>query len=151
MNQRSQKSGKGNKPTGQVGPSQLPPNIFTPPQQPSFTVQHTQQVRTIFDPDVLRQYQTMVPDAPERVLRVFEQNAATERSVRDRALTAQVADNRRRDWMAFLIIMGGLIAAVAFAWLGKPGLSGSTLLGLAGYAAWGFLVRKGKPPSNPAK
>jgi len=112
------------------------------------TVEHHQQVRTIFDPEVLRQYQTMVPDAPERVLRVFEQNSATERDVRSNALQAQIWDNRRRDWMAFGIIFGGMVISAIFAALGVIWLSGATLLGIAGYSVTGFLLRRQDKPKQ---
>lgn len=120
-----------------------------PTPRPSVTFRQ-EQVTTIFEPEVLRKYQAMVPDAPERVLRVFEQNAATEREIRTIALKAQVADNRRRDWMAFGIIFGGLAVSAIFAWLDKPWHSGATLVAIAAYSTWGFLIKRGKaPPPQP--
>lgn len=108
-------------------------------------------MRTIFDPEILKQYQAMVPDAPERVLRVFEQNSATERETRASALQAQIKDNRRRDWMAFAIIFGGMVISAVFAALDKPWHSGATLIGIAAYSVIGFLQKRGpqaKPPDQ---
>lgn len=112
--------------------------------------QHHQQVRTIFDPEVLRQYSEMVPDAPERVLRVFELNSETERSTRTTALDAQIKDNRRRDWMAFGIIFGGMVTSAILAAIGTVWLSGATLVGIAAYSVIGFLQKRGPQTKPPA-
>ena len=107
--------------------------------------QTTQTVQTIFDPDVLRRYREMVPDAPERVLAVFEKNSATERHLAEGALAAQRADNQRRDWMAFAIIIGGMVTSGAMAYLDKPWLSGGALVAITAYAVIGYLQKPKKP------
>jgi uncharacterized membrane protein len=110
--------------------------------------QHT--VKTIFDPDVLQKYGEMVPDAPERVLKVFEQNSATERYMVENSLNAMRDDNRRRDWMAFAIIIGGIAASAFFAYLKVTWLSGAALVAIVFYAVIGYL-QKSKPPPPPTK
>ena len=130
-------------------------------QQPGHTqvFSQTQHVTTIFDPDVLRKYSELVPNAPERVLAVFEKNSETERAVQhalidqQKATTAiqtnalfhQAADNRRRDWMAFWIIIAGLVASGVFAYLKTEWLSGVTLVAIIGYAVAGYLQKNKKP------
>lgn len=111
---------------------------------------HSQQtVQTIFDPDVLRRYKEMVPDAPERVLTVFELNSATERHMAENSLAAMRADNRRRDWMAFTIIIGGMMASAFFAYLRINWLSGAALVAIVFYAVIGYLQKnKNIPPSQ---
>ncbi|MGZ5028972.1 MAG: hypothetical protein ACXWAT_06750 [Methylobacter sp.] len=99
------------------------------------SVQH----KTIFDPDVIEHYSRLIPDAPSRILTVFEQNADTERRIQEALLKHQAADNRRRDWMAFLIIVTGFGATAFLAWINKPYLSGTTLAAIIGYSVIGFL------------
>lgn len=125
----------------------------------SQVITHTQQVSTIFDPEVLRKYSQMVPDAPERVLAVFEKNSETERALQEasiaqhrsgsdiqaKALSYQAADNKRRDWMAFGIIIAGLVASGVFAYLKTEWLSGVTLVAIIGYAVAGYLQKNKKP------
>ena len=129
-------------------------------QQPghSQVFTQTQQVTTIFDPDVLRKYSELVPDAPERVLAVFEKNSDTERALQEAliaqqkatsamqadALNYQAADNKRRDWMAFGIIIAGLVASGVFAYLKTEWLSGVTLVAIIGYAVAGYLQKNKK-------
>ena len=118
-----------------------------------------QQVQTIFDPEVVRKYAELVPDAPERILAVFEKNAEAERNLRQAQLDAnkeinqfQHSDNRRRDWMAFIIILSAIGASALFAFVGLEWLSGATLLGLAAWVVKGYLMKeKNKPTSaqNP--
>jgi len=115
-----------------------------------------QQVQTIFDPEVVRKYAELVPDAPERILAVFEKNAEAERNLRQAQLDAnkeinqfQHSDNRRRDWMAFIIILSAIGASVLFAFVGLEWLSGATLLGLAAWVVKGYLMKeKNKPTST---
>lgn len=114
--------------------------------QQQTVVQHQQTVQTIFDPEVLKKYKELIPDAPERVLAVFEKNAASERYVIETALNAQRSDNRRRDWMAFTIIALGFTVSAVFAYLGKEWLSGGTLVAIIGYAVIGYLHKFKKPP-----
>lgn len=119
-----------------------PPTIRQhPSQQQVHTVHH--QTRTIFDPEVIEHYSRIIPDAPERILCVFEKNAEAERNLQENSLRYQFMDNRRRDWMAFAIILSGLGTSAFLAWIDKPWLSGSALAAIIGYAVLGFL-KKGK-------
>lgn len=114
--------------------------------------QATTTVQTIFDPGVVRQYAEMVPDAPERILRQFELNAQCEREQAEQAIAAQnlalnfqFRDNRRRDWMAFALVIIALGISVGFALRGNVWISGGAFVTLIGYLVWGFLAsRKGK-------
>lgn len=129
------------------------PNVLDP--QPQGRIIHHQQtvqtVRTIFDPDVLERYRAMVPDAPERVLRQFELNAEAERTMLTGGLEAQKADNRRRDWIAFAIVIGGLLLAALTGWLGIPWLSGASLVAIVAYALLGYLSKPKAPkPPDPS-
>jgi len=130
------------------------PNVLEtrPVQQQGRLVHHrqtVQTVKTIFDPDVLEQYSRLVPDAPERVLRQFELNSEAERAMLTGSLEAQRADNRRRDWMAFVIVVGGLLLAALTGWLGIPWLSGVTLAAIVSYAILGYLSKPKTPKPPP--
>lgn len=105
----------------------------------------------------------MVPDAPNRVLAVFEQNSAAERRLREESLrqhqseidlqkyavNCQAVDNRRRDWMAFAIIIAGIVVSAVFAALGKEWLSGVTLVAIVAYAVIGYLQKNKKAQEPP--
>ena len=102
------------------------------------SVQH----KTIFDPDVIEHYSRLINNAPERILTVFEKNAEAERNLQLDSLKSQIADNRRRDWMAFAIIICGMAASAFLAWIDKSYLSGTALATIICYAVIGFLKNK---------
>lgn len=98
--------------------------------------------KTIFDPEVIEHYSRLIDNAPERILTVFEKNAEAERNLQLDSLKSQIADNKRRDWMAFAIIICGMAASAFLAWIDKPYLSGTALATIIGYAVIGFLKNK---------
>lgn len=102
------------------------------------SVQH----KTIFDPEVIEHYSRLIDNAPERILTVFEKNAEAERNLQLDSLKSQIGDNKRRDWMAFAIIICGMAASAFLAWIDKPYLSGTALATIIGYAVIGFLKNK---------
>ena len=55
----------------------------TQPQKTVGLVQHSVQHKTIFDPEVIEHYSRLIPDAPERILKVFDLNAETERKIQE--------------------------------------------------------------------
>lgn len=78
-------------------------------------------------PDIFRQYGEVVADAPERIMRVFEEDSKHAREIQMAALIAQKSDNRRVHWMAYSLIAGGYILSAVFAWMGKDWLAGILL------------------------
>ena len=102
------------------------------------SVQH----KTIFDPEVIEHYSRLIDNAPERILTVFEKNAEAERNLQLDSLKSQIGDNKRRDWMAFAIMICGMAASAFLAWIDKPYLSGTALATIIGYAVIGFLKNK---------
>ena len=121
-----------NKSDSQDKQTQLSAAVISQVQQPTSQVFSHQQVTTIFDPEILRKYSEIVPDAPNRVLAVFEQNSEAERRLREESLrqhqseidlqkyavNCQAVDNRRRDWMVFVIIIADIVVSAVFAALG---------------------------------
>lgn len=104
-------------------------------------------------PDIFRQYGEVIADAPERILRVFEDDSKHARDIQAAALAAQKADNSRVHWMAWSLIAGGYILSGIFAWLGKDTLAGillaSTLTGtIAGFFQGRQSPQKQEPPAK---
>lgn len=90
-------------------------------------------------PEIFRQYGEVIPDAPERILRVFEQDSAHVRAIQFAALTAQKEDNRRVHWMAWSLVAGGYLASFGFAAFDKDWLAGITLTTTIAATITGFL------------
>jgi hypothetical protein len=101
-------------------------------------MQSKQEVKTIFDPEIVRQYSEMVQDAPERILKIFEENNRVERSIRERPFQ----ESKRRDWMGYSLTVSILAATCFFAYIDKPWLYGTTLIVFLGIVVKNFIVRK---------
>ena len=100
-------------------------------------------------PEIFRAYGEVVKDAPERILRVFEEDSKHSRDIQMAALNAQRADNRRIQWMAFSLIAGGYAASIFFALIEKPYLAGIVLTTTIVGTVVGFLQgKKSKPEEN---
>lgn len=85
-------------------------------------------------PEIFKGFAEVIPDAPERILKVFEDDSKHARDITTLALTVQRDDNRRAHWMAWSLVISGFILSVVFANMGKDLLAGialgSTLLGI---------------------
>lgn len=97
------------------------------------TAKHSSFEGPIPHPDIFRMYGEVIPDAPERILRVFEEDSKHAREIQNKALDAQKGDNQRVHWMAWSLIAAGYLLAGLFAYWDKDWLAGiilgSTLLG----------------------
>ena len=78
-------------------------------------------------PEIFRKYGEVISDAPERIMRVFEEDSAHLRDLQMGALNAQKADNRRVHWMAYSLIAGGYAMSALFAYWDKEVLAGIVL------------------------
>jgi uncharacterized membrane protein len=102
-------------------------------------------------PEIFRQYGEIIPDAPERILRVFEQDSDQARNIQTAALNVQKDDDRRSQWMAWSLILTGYCMSGIFAYFDKDTLSGIILATtLAGTIASVFQSRP-KPEDNDTK
>ena len=63
-------------------------------------------------PAIMSQYGQLIENAPERIMKVFEENAAHVREMEKAALVAEASSDKRAQWMAFTVLMTvlGLIA-----------------------------------------
>jgi uncharacterized membrane protein len=96
-------------------------------------------------PDIFKKYGEIVPDAPERILRDFEETSRVGREAHMDALHLAAKESRRVQWMAFTLILSGFVMSVLFAWMDRDVLS-ATILGTTICAiVYGFL-KKDKPP-----
>lgn len=98
-------------------------------------------------PEIFAQYGQVIPDAPERILRVFEEDSKHARDIQKAALEAQKADNHRVHWMAWSLIAGGYVLSGVFAWAGKDWLAGLLLTGTLAGTITGFMQNRA-PATN---
>ena len=101
-------------------------------------------------PEVFKGYGEVVKDAPERILRVFEQDSAHAREIQSAALNAQKEDNRRVHWMAWSLVAGGYVLSAVFAYLNKDILAWTILATTLAGTITGFLQGR-KPAQDPSK
>ncbi|MDR1934574.1 MAG: DUF2335 domain-containing protein, partial [Candidatus Accumulibacter sp.] len=85
-------------------------------------------------PEILKKYAEIVPDAPERILAVFEKDSEHLRVIEREALRAEVHETRLRNWMAFGLAGFSLVAGTAAAFSGHEAFAsvivGASCVGL---------------------
>lgn len=96
-------------------------------------------------PEIFRQYGEIIPNAPERMLAVFEADSKHAREIQMAALNAQKGDNRRIHWMAWSLVMSGFLLSGIFAWADKDILAGAILTTTIGAIGYSFLKGEKKP------
>ena len=124
---------------------------LTPPLErvKQVVTQHSSFHGPIPHPDIFRQYGEVIADAPERILRVFEDDSKHARNIQMAALSAQKADNKRVHWMAYSLIAGGFILSGLFAWMNKDTLAGILLASTLVGTITGFI--QGRSPTEEKK
>ena len=84
----------------------------------------------------LKQFGEVLVDAPERLLRQYEMNSELNRQAAIRALEADIKHQARAHWLAFTLVVLGLIAALTAGIFGLTYLScviaGVLLVGVLG-------------------
>lgn len=148
MGRSSRRKSQPKPPTTQQQPNNLPGNL--PPQQRVSALLSQSFSGPIPHPEIFRQYGEIIPNAPERILSVFEQDSTHAREIGMAALQAAKNDTRRSHWMAYSIILLCLGMIMALAYMGKDNLAG-ILAGvtLAGTITGAFQNRK--KPTNGTK
>ena len=81
--------------------------------------QHMEFAGPIPSPKVFGKYAEVIPDAPERILRVFEQDSQHTRDMQMTALAGDISRDGRAQWMAFAIMIAALGVTTAVIILGK--------------------------------
>lgn len=95
-------------------------------------------------PEELEGYKRVDPNFPERIFRQFEEDSVTNRELQKeiqaanielnkRELEADIAFEKRSQWMAFSLIMLGIVVTFIFAYLDKD--SFAIIMGLGTFVA----------------
>lgn len=100
-------------------------------------------------PEIFKLYAEVIPDAPERILKVFEDDSKHARDITTLALEVQRDDNRRAHWMAWSLVIAGFILSVVFALKDKDTLAGIALGSTLVAIVTGFL--KSRNHDKPKK
>jgi uncharacterized membrane protein len=106
---------------------------------------HTHFSGPIPHPEIFKLYGEIVPDAPERILTVFEQDSRSARELPVMAIEAQKEDNRRAHWMAWSLVIASFCLSFIFAYMDKDYLAGITLGTTLVAIVTGFLQSNKKP------
>lgn len=122
--------------------AELLPGTESVPERVRQIIQQSKFQGPIPHPDIFRQYGEVVSDAPERILKVFEQDSLHAREIQIAALNAQKEDNRRVHWMAWSLIAGGYVLSALFAYWNKDWLAGIILTTTLTGTIAGFLQTK---------
>jgi len=97
-------------------------------------------VTSLFDPTLVKKYSEMVPDAPERMLKIFEKNNEISREVQKH----DYIQSLRRDWMGYSLALIVLLAFIFFVYIGKNGFAIGSFLGFIGMVIASFVQHKKK-------
>lgn len=82
-------------------------------------------------PEQLIRYKDVMPDLPERIVRQFEADSENIRALQQASITGDLSFDRRSQWMAFVIIMVGLLGTFGLAYYDKDFASAATGIGTA--------------------
>jgi uncharacterized membrane protein len=122
------------------------PGTATPEQRIEQVLSQSHFSGPIPHPEIFKLYGEIVPDAPERILTVFEEDSRSARELPIKAIEAQKEDNRRAHWMAWSLVMSSFLLSLTFAYMDKDWLAsivlGTTLVAII----TGFL--QGSKPSD---
>lgn len=125
------------------------PGTATPEQRIEQTLSQSSHFSgPIPHPEIFKLYGEIIPDAPNRILTVFEEDSKFARDLPLKALEAQKEDNRRAHWMAWSLVIVSFMLSLAFACMGKDYLSGIVLGTTLVAIITGFLQSKNNPPEK---
>lgn len=93
-------------------------------------------------PEQLEGYQRVLPDMPERILKQFEADSEHFRTSQAKALQGDIDFDKRSQWMAFIIILSGLLITFFLAYLDKDVAAIVTGLGTASLIFKGTFSRQ---------
>ncbi len=115
------------KPAHNVPLAERLPGTASPEQRIEQIISQAHFSGPIPHPEIFRQYKEIIPDAPERILAVFEADSSAARLLPVQAIEAQKEDNRRAHWMAWSLVVLSFGLSLGFALLNKDELAGITL------------------------
>ncbi|GGB95797.1 membrane protein [Dickeya fangzhongdai] len=99
-------------------------------------------------PEMLREYNDIVPDGAERIMAKSEREQAHRHRITEKSLDGEMSRDKRGQWMAFAITMTILVIATLFAWKGEMVFAGTLItLDLIGLASV-FVIGRYRPSNN---
>ena len=87
--------------------------------------------RAIPSPEEIAKYKEIMPDLPERIIKQFEEDSKHIRELQKRKQEADIVFDKRSQYMAFIIIMAGLIGTIILAYFDKNYAAIATAIGTA--------------------
>lgn len=117
---------------------------MNPLQEKSHIVatQHSIHVGPIPSPEEFMRYKEVMPDLPERIIKQFEADSESARELKKTAQENDIAFDKRSQWMAFCIIITGLLIAFALSCMGKDIASYVMAIGTAAYIFQGTFSKR---------
>lgn len=95
-------------------PKQVPVQVSKQPSNGNGAVLAAQYKGPLPPPAMLSQYGQLIDNAPERIMKVFEENAAHVRDMEKVALVAEASSDKRAQWMSFIVLMT-ILSLIAYA------------------------------------
>lgn len=134
-------------------------NIAHPRQVSGASISHQSlRISPIPSPKEFEGYKRVNPDFPERIFKQFEEDSINNRELQKEAqaadielnkreLEADIAFEKRSQWMAFVLMAGFLIGTVILAYLDKDSAALITGIGSIVFAFKGVFT-KNQPPKT---
>ncbi len=99
-------------------------------------------------PEMLKEYDNIVPNGAERIMAKSEREQAHRHRITEKGLDGEISRDKRGQWMAFAITMTILAIATFFAWKGEMVFAGTLItLDLIGLASV-FVIGRYRPSNN---
>lgn len=90
---------------------------------------HSLTISPIPTPEEFAKYKEVMPDLPERIIAQFEKDSENIRQLQQAAQQGDISFDKRSQYMAFMIILIGLIGTFILAYLDKDAAALITGLG----------------------
>ena len=114
------------------------------PQQHILAESHSLHIGPIPSPEEFAKYKKIMPDFPERILQQFEKDSENIRNLQKQAQEGDISFDKRSQWMAFVIIMTGLVATFILAYFDKNVAAAATGITTAMLVFKGTFAKKNK-------
>ena len=85
--------------------------------------------RAIPSPEEIAKYKEVMSDLPERIVKQFEEDSVHIRELQKRKQEADIAFDKRSQYMAFVIIMFGFVGTLLLAYFDKDYAAVATAIG----------------------
>ena len=82
-------------------------------------------------PQIMAGYKEVIPDAPERIMKIFESQSAHRQEIENKVIDSKLADSRRGMIFGFVLALILIIGSFILLWAGKKIEGFSILLGTA--------------------